>query len=190
MNKQWDVNEIEKKWGSTIKKFSFEEKDIQRICEYAERHRLAEFEVTESLKKEGARFTDLKRSLLPISLRILEKVKDLSKVHFVPAPNFTYEKDGKESMKTDSNFQFKTAITSDNIPELRKLDWTIDVIGLVENNIVEKMSAEYNEMIEKGDSIYVYLVVASTTLISTAIGAPEMVVRSRFYADPNPVVSE
>jgi len=76
------MKDIIKKWYDMLEKLNFSQEYIEKIAKYAERHAI--LESTNSMTSGGIALTEIKLpSTLPISLNVLSKIKDLSKVNFI-----------------------------------------------------------------------------------------------------------
>jgi hypothetical protein len=190
-NKNWNVENIVKKWRPVIESLNFKESDIQKVCEYAELHALEESTDYMSLPKVDTVDTTFKLSadetLLPLSLRVLSKINDLSKVHFVDGPAFVIERNGKVESETVKTYSIQSTVTQDQIMQLKHLHG-IDVIDMVENELILLLVDKLNSEIEMGNDLYVYLVAQSIRIITVGTEPPRIMMSTRFHAE-EPVVT-
>jgi len=171
------------KWESIVKMMDFKKSDIPKVCEYADLHTLLESTnhtvfpgTTEFIPKY------LEDSMLPISLKVLSKVKDLSKVHFEYLPVFRLMRDGEICSETMKTHSISSDVTRDQIVELKR-QTGIDLIAMVESELIEKLAGIYNKLIEDGNELYVFVVAQSIAIVAEGTQAPQIRLLSRFHIE-------
>lgn len=127
--------------------------------------------------------------LLPLNLKVLSKIKNFNRVHFVPAP--TSEIDGK--FFTVSTMAYKASLSKYDLMDLQHVYKSYDPKIIMKEFGEEKFSDvianNINEHIDDGYEIIIYQVVSSFYLITENTMAPEMGVYSRMYFEKNNKIS-
>lgn len=183
MDKKQAIDNAVMRWEPIIKMLDFKRGDIPKVCWYVHLHALTESTphtvfpgTTEFIPK------NVGENMLPISLKVLSKVNDLSKVHFEGIPVFTLirgEKVCGETMKTHS---ISSEVTHGQIMELTQ-QTGIDVTSMVENELIEKLADTYNKLIEQGNELYIMSVAQSIALVTEGTQPPRIRLLSRFHIE-------
>lgn len=185
-----------KKWAPVLEHLKFKKEDVPHVCWYAELHALAEATTRETL----SRFPEMKidtvdappftENLLPISLKVLEGIEDLSKVHFTSQPVFMIMRNGDYVPGTAKAYQISIDVGQDCILEFSQMHG-IDILNELEGAIVHEMSARINDLIEEGNEIWMYLAVAGVRIISeTTQPRARLSLISRYHVEPQTVTIE
>jgi len=182
-----------KKWSPILEHLKFKKEDIPNVCWYAELHALAEATTRETLSRfpgmkidtvDAPPFTE---NLLPISLKVLEGIKDLSKVHFTGQPVFMIVRNNEYVPETVKAYQISIDVAEDYILDFSQMQG-IDILNELEGAIVHEMSARINDLIEEGNDIWMYLAVAGVRIISeTTQPRARLSFISRYHAEPQTV---
>jgi len=179
--------ELIKKWSVILDPMDFPKEHLLKVATYAEHHAKIEagyesrgFDLSQA-KMEG-----FGGKLLPISLRILEKIKDLSKLHVARFPTVYFNEFKQENVET---YTMSIGMNQEDIMNLRHYHG-IDVVAEAESMLTEEVSNQLNYMIEEGNEIYVYLVASAVSLISEGSSVPKISIRSRFHKEPKTVSME
>ncbi len=188
MNKL-NEEQIVKKWGVVIDTLTFRTKeDRAKACKYAELHSLTELLEAESL----ARFPEMRstaideppfsQNLLPISLKVLEGIKDLSKIHFTGQPVFMIERNGGVQAETVKAHGMTISLSREDY----QVKLGIDIINNLEGRVIQKVVEQLNKLIEEGNEIHMFLAVAGIRIISegkTHLN-PQLTLISRYHTEP------
>jgi len=169
--KELNEEQIVKKWGPIIDTLNFKAENRAKACKYAELHALFEAEAATTLYKypemrtstiDNPPFTE---NLLPISLKVLEGIRDLSKIHFISQPVFMITRDGNPQPESVGAHQISIGINHEDYMDISRKHG-IDVLNTLESAIIHEMSARINQLIEEGNKIYIFLVIAGMRMIS------------------------
>lgn len=189
-NKNWDVEKIVKKWKPVIEIFDFNNEDIVKVCEYAEAHSMIESAEHLSFMNNGYPTLGDKlnkfrikseNTLLPLSLKILQKISDLSKIHLTFQPVFIIERDGESQAVTVKTYNIEAGITPSEIMENALAG--IDNIEMAENLMAEELANKMNTEISKGYELYVYLVAQSIRIITIGTEPPKIMMCTRYHIE-------
>ena len=164
--------QVIKKWSPVLETLNFKnEVDRNKACIYADLHALSEVKAKETLLQYpemnaaspiiGAPLTE---NLLPISLKVLEGINDLSKVHFTGSPAFMILRNGGYEAETVGAHSISILIDYDMYMDMIR-QTGIDSIVHLESAIIHELSHHINEILEKGNEIHMYLAVAGLRII-------------------------
>jgi len=182
MKKDWDVEKIVHKWEPIMKSLKVKGDRARKMSEYAESHTLIA-----AMEPLSFPVTDMKipaaadNALLPLSLEILKRVNDFSKVHFIAQPVFLINRNGKEEPETADSFVFQSEITQDEIMQVTGTG--TDTVAMVENELIEKAAKKFNELIDEGHELYIFLVAQSIKLITTGTEEPRIMMQCRVHVE-------
>lgn len=174
-----DIDLALKKWKPIIEEnYDFAEEDKTKVCEYLEFHTVLS---AQTLVNGPIEFEpETESGLLYLSLKTLSKIKDLSKIEFTKAPIFVKD---DEPYKT-ATFGINVPIKKEDILYGMSENRGIDIIKMVEEVSAVKMSEHYNNLIDKGKTPIIYLVVSSIKLITEGSHEPRLMIFSRYAMDP------
>ena len=190
--KKLNEKQIIKKWKQVINNIKLKtEEDRIKVCKYAELHALTELLEAESL----ARFPEitstiidplsLSSNLLPLSLKVLEGIKDLSKVHFTGQPAFALMRKGQSMSKTVNTYVINISISREDFRNISHQSG-IKNLSKLEGLIVSKITEQLNKLIEEGNEIHIFLVIADIRMISEGKTHldPQLTLMSRYHVEP------
>jgi len=188
-NKNWNTENIVKKWKPVVQSLEFDDKYIPKICEYAEMHTITEansdyFQSIESV------IPTLEVSLLSISLDILKRVKDLSKIHFIKGVFFNLQRNNEIHSETVKTHSFSISINREDMMHLRN-QTEVNIIKHAEDKLIDGVAEMYNKLIEEGNDLYIYLVGQSLRIISeSTMDSTQIMILSRFHSEKHDIILE
>ena len=165
-----------KKWEPILTMAKINERDFLKVAKYAQFLILEESPRYSILSGvgvgESARGTinpEKEKSLLLLSLHIISKIKDLSKVTFLEAP--AKKINGKIIETPTSEYSYKLTPGMLELPRDTLVD---ELNGLIAKN----MSDSFNEKIDEGYHLYFYLV-CEIKILTEGASSPKLITRSR-----------
>jgi hypothetical protein len=190
--------QIVKKWGPVINDLKFKtKKDRAMACKYAELHALVELSEAEMLtnfpvmRSTAIDQPPLVKNLLPISLKVLAGINDLSKLHFTGQPVFKFIRNNEWVMETVKAHGISISLSQEDYQDISQ-QLGIDIINNLESVIIQEVTEKLNTLIEEGNEIYMFLVVAGIRMISEGKDTfnPQLTLISRYHAEPTSVSIE
>jgi len=192
--KKLNEEQIVKKWGPMLEQYGIPVENLNTMCTYAEFHALIESEVPFGMQNMDLYDRNQMKNLLPVSIKILTKVKDLSKIHPVPVPFFQFMKKDQicsESVKTHSlSFNIDR---EDIVKMISGVEPGLEMMSALEDTISNKVSEHFNKLIDEGNEIHLFLALSSIRMItsgSITLGTtdqPMVQLLSRYHAEPTSV---
>ena len=170
--------EITRKWADVLQGFNIRTKYYEKVAGYLHNFALSEAANTsiENLNKLNSK--DENSTLVPLNLKIITKINDLSKVEFVIGPMFViekFEKEVKENEEFRDVYVSKTKAESVSTIETR-IKIPVDEythtghygkswVEGYEDILAELIAKKINEKIDEGYTPYVYILVQSIMVI-------------------------
>jgi len=170
------MNDITK-WYPIIDNFYIKEEFREKIATHLEKIASLEYlnnDLNSSLNVLNSTSTFTK-SLLPMELKIISKIFDLSKVKFVPNIEFVLE--DNEVLKVDTFIN--ECSHQRNSFELLNTN-ALELINYMEDHIIQQIADKINELIKENHIVYIYILVNSNILIAEGTLAPKMVIKSMY----------
>lgn len=181
--RQLTKEEIVTKWGPVIDTLNPKSRaDREKLCLYAHQHALIESENDSDGTPVSPLFEPFGKNLLPIALRIMSKVNDLSKVSLTPLPAFLLEKNGKTWQENVKTFTMNVRIDKNDLRDMQLMHG-IDLIQETEHILTDEAANQLNDIIEKGSKIHMLLAAASIVVITEGPNDPKISLRSRFFIE-------
>jgi len=181
-------DEIVRKWGPVVEASGIQADHVEKISLYLHHHAMLENENMFRAPSPSPRLADTAPSnnpfpaLLPISIEVLKKIKDLSKVRFVAVPE--WEENGE--IKKVETIKMTASIPRQDAFDLTRR-YGINVVIETEKLGVKLMSDHINKLIDEGKQISFYVVISSVQIISEGTGEPKIGFVSRFLAEDKPI---
>jgi len=180
------MKKLIEKWKPILEMMDISEKYYEKISTYADHIAKLEAHLFTTTSSDEGLYPlsekDMKKtrsnpfkSLLPISLKILSKIKNLDSVHIMTEPSGV--KDGK--MIDALNYSFSISISQKDMIDLKEV-FGLDIVDKIENMIIEHVSQKLNELISGGKLLYVYNLGVSLNMIVEKTFAPKLTLVSRF----------
>lgn len=175
-NITWDQSKILDTWRPVLEKAGVREDLMQFAANYAHQHILIEQATSLTPDKEP--------SMLPLAIKILSMLNLSNKnVQLTPGPNYEYIDDVTEKNGFGETHTFAVSVnmlaSSQMSPQL------------AEELLVKKLTDMINFNLRKFDTIVIYCLAASISIISEATLAPKMYLKCRIkFWDRNLVVED
>lgn len=193
-NENWNVDNIVKKWSPVMESLNFSKGDLPKVCEYAELHALTELAEREMLTEfPQMRSTTIDQplisnNLLPMSLKVLRGINDLSKVHFTGQPAFRFMRNSELVFETVKAHVMTIAMKHEDYIDIHR-NLGIDVLNNLESVIIQEVTEQLNKIIEEGNEIYIYLAVAGIRMMSEGVDGlnPKLTLISRYHVEPGTI---
>jgi hypothetical protein len=170
MIKKMNNEDIVKKWGPVLESSGFLREEIEKVAVYCHYHSLVE---SESISVPG--LPEFKApayfpSTLMISISVMKKIKDLSKVKLTPHPNYAEEIIVKEEGGVRVEREFRSVNAYGFTVSIPRSDLKntgdVDTIQKYENEIINGIAEEINKVIDAGHTITLFLAVSDIRLIT------------------------
>ena len=181
---KFDQYKANQKWMHIIKGLSLNDDHNNKMCKFAELFSLNEDTPYSTLSGVGmgnAKPPSLMsevikeewKSLLPINLKVLCKIKNLDKIEIMWAPRETFNINGKDRTLIVGTTEFKVSIQRD------ALNSNLTMEELMENSIVNEVSHQINELIDTYGVVYLYQPISRIQIIAEKTIAPVINITSR-----------
>ena len=179
------------KWGELIKDLKlFPDEYIEKVSEFAERFSREQANLKETLStgsywdKTSAPIFNDNDNLLPLNLRLISKLKDLSKVVFLNSPEEIVKVGDEEVYIKVGTFQCTHDISQQKLADIRE-QIGIDVIAEVEDSILSLIADKINAQIDMGETIYMWMPISSIAIIVEGTTPPRLLARTRYATSKN-----